>query len=452
VEPEVRYARNGDVSIAYYVLGDGPRDILLIPGFISHFELFMEEPTIARFIHRLASFSRLITYDKRNTGLSDRGFSSLTLDDYVGDAKAVLEAAGSKEVAVFGVSEGGPTALTFAASYPEHATSLILYGTWARVADDNDYPIGIDPDVMAQVIEHIVSRWGTGVWLRGWAPSLADDPQQREWWARLQRMAASPADVRALLNSYYLLDVRRILSTITAPTLVISTEGDRMVPVALGRYLADKISDAKYVELEGDDHFWWTENSDSILDEVEEFLTGDRHGPDPLRKLATILFTDIVGSTEHAAAMGDNSWTELLQLHRASVRGVLRRFNGREVQTVGDGFFAVFEGPTAAIRCADAIRAGAAVIGLQVRAGIHTGEVELMGEDIGGIAVHIAARVAAHANPDEIWVSGIVPGLVVGSGIGFNDRGRHRLKGVPEEWSLFSVLSEDRRAASRATV
>jgi class 3 adenylate cyclase/pimeloyl-ACP methyl ester carboxylesterase len=438
---DVRYARNGDVSLAYCVLGDGPVDLVLIPGFISHVELGMEDPLVGHFFRRLMSFSRLITYDKRGTGLSDRGVGTPTLDDYMADVTAVMDAVGCERAVFFGVSEGGPTALTFAATYPERAVALALYGTYARVLEDRDYPIGLPEDRLSRGVEHILDNWGQGVGLRAWAPSVGDDPQQRQSWARFQRMSASPADVRAILGSYHRLDVRQALGAITAPTLVVHREGDLMVPVQLGHYLAEHIANAKWVELDGADHFPWIGNANDILDEVEEFMTGDRHSPDPLRKLATLLFTDVVGSTERAAALGDSAWREVLTRHHSAVRRALDRFGGREVKTMGDGFLALFEGPTAAIRCADAIRTQAPTLGLEVKIGIHTGEVEIIGDDIGGIAVHIAARVAGLAGPSEVWVSAAITGLVVGSGIQFEDRGRHTLKGVPQEWTLFSVAA-----------
>lgn len=437
--PEMHYARNGDISLAYWVIGEGPFDLVVIPGFVSHGELAMENPLWARFIKRLASFSKLIFFDKRGTGLSDRGVTPVTFEEYVGDVSAVMDAAGSERAALMGISEGGPTAITFAATYPERASALVLYGTYARVLEGADYRIGLPREQLAHTAEHIVEGWGTGVALKAFASSIGDDPRAREGWARLQRMSAGPGDVRAIMNSYYLIDVRHALPTVSIPTLVAHRKGDRLVPVELGRYLADNIPGAKYVELDGSDHFFWTENADAILDEIEEFLTGVRHGPEPTRKLATTVFGDIVGSTEHAARIGDGAWKEVVQRHEAMVRRNLDRFSGREVRMLGDGFLAVFEGPTSAIRSANAIRDGASGLGLDVRLGIHTGEIELIGDDIGGIAVHIAHRVSDLAGPGEIWVSGTVPGVVVGSGLVFQDRGGHALKGVPGEWRLFSV-------------
>lgn len=439
VGPEMRYTRNGDISLAYWVMGEGAFDLVVIPGFISHFELAMEDPLVARFVNRLASFCRLVFFDKRGTGLSDRGVAPVTLEDYVGDVAAVMDAAGSERAALMGISEGGPTAIAFAATYPARASALVLYGSYARVLEDTDYPVGLPRELVAQGAEHIVERWGTGVGLNAFAPSIGDDPRAREWWARMQRMAAGPGDVRAIMNSYYLIDVRYALPTVSIPTLILHRKGDRLVPVELGRHLADKILDAKYVELDGSDHFFWTENAGAILEEIEEFLTGVRHGPEPTRKLATTMFGDIVGSTELAARVGDSAWRELLQRQDAMVRRTLDRFSGREVKTLGDGFLATFEGSTSAIRCAGAIRDGATGLGLGVKLGIHTGEIELIGDDIAGIAVHIAHRVADLAGPGEIWVSATVPGVVAGSGVEFLDRGAHGLKGVPDEWRLFSV-------------
>jgi pimeloyl-ACP methyl ester carboxylesterase len=438
VKPEIHYAKTGDISIAYSVGGKGAMDLLLVPGFESHVEFGAEYPPVARFMDRLANFSRLMVFDKRGSGLSDRGVEP-TIEGYVADAIAVMDACGSERAAVLGVSEGGSTALLFAATYPERTSALIVYGGWARSARADDYPIGFPGDQLLGSANYVADRWGTGVGLRGWAPSIGDDEAAREWWAQFQRMAASPRDVRRGMSAYASMDVRPALRAISAPTLVIHRKGDLMVPVALGRYVADNIEGAQYLELEGSDHFIFTENADMIIDAIEEFLTGSRSSPEPTRKLATVLFTDIVGSTERASTQGDQAWRALLERHDSMIRRTLARFSGREIKTTGDGFLAVFEGPTAAIRCADAIRGGAIGLGLEVRVGIHTGEIELMGEDIGGIAVHIARRVADLSDPGEIWVSSTVPGVVVGSGIQFDERGSRILKGVPGSWSVFAV-------------
>jgi pimeloyl-ACP methyl ester carboxylesterase len=438
IKPEIKYARSGELSIAYSVVGNGPTDLVLIPGFESHLEMGWDYPPVARFLERLARFSRLIVFDKRGSGLSDRGVET-TIEGYMADTIAVMEACGSQQAALVGVSEGGSTALLTAATHPELTSALVVYGGFARLATAADYPMGFDVDGLLASANYVADRWGSGVGLRGWAPSLGDDPEAREYWARFQRLSASPRDVRRAMSAYATTDVRHALAAITAPTLVIHRKDDLMVPVAMGRLIADNVPGARFIELEGRDHLFFTENADLIVDEIEEFLTGARHGPEPTRRLATVLFTDIVGSTERAAAAGDQAWRALLERHDAMIRRTLARFSGREVKTTGDGFLAVFEGPTAAIRCADAIRGGALAIGIEVRAGIHSGEIELIGDDVGGIAVHIAQRVSSLSGANEILVSGTVPGLAVGSGIGFTDRGERTLKGVPGEWPIFAV-------------
>lgn len=394
---------------------------------------------MARFLDRLSSFARVISFDRRGTGLSDRGVGPATLEDHVRDVGTVMDAAGSEQAAVAGQSEGGTVALLSAATYPERTEALILWGAFARFAEAPDYPIGFPEHYFEEASDYVGERWGTGVGLSAWAPSVADDPSVREWWARFQRLAASPGDVRAVYGSYPEMDVRGVLPAISVPTLVLHRRDDRMVPVEMGRYVAERIEGARFVELPGADHFLQTENPGAALEEMEEFLTGTRHGGEPTRRLATVVVTDIVGSTEEAAERGDREWVDLLERHNAMTRRALRRFDGREVQTTGDGFLAVFDGPTSAVRCAEAIRDGAAGLGCEIRAGVHTGEIELREDDIGGIAVHIASRVADLAEAGEIWVSATVPGVVVGSGIEFSDRGSHELKGVPGEWELYAV-------------
>lgn len=436
--PEIRYAKSGDVSVAYSVFGDGPLDLVVVPGFISHAELAWDDPGIRRFFERLASFARVIPFDKRGTGLSDRGVAH-TIDDYANDINAVMDAAGSKQAAVFGMSEGASAALLHAATFPERVTALALYGGYARIAWADDYPIGVPVEGLRQTAEYISERWGTGVSLGAWAPSVAHDDHYRRWWAQFQRLSASPRDVRSIIGAYEFVDVRPALSLISAPTLVVHRKGDRMVPVEMGRYIADHVAGAKFVELEGSDHFFWTQGPDALLDEVEEFLTGARRSPEPTRKLATVLFTDIVASTELASSLGDRAWRDLLERHDAMIRRALDRFSGREIKTTGDGFLATFDSPTAAIRAGEAIKGGATGIGCEVRVGIHTGEIEIIGEDVGGIAVHIARRVADLAGAGQLFVSPTVPGVVVGSGIEFTSQGSHTLKGVPGEWALSSV-------------
>ena len=436
--PDVHYAESGDLSIAYMVFGEGP-DLVLAPGFISHLEVGWEEPSLVHWYSRLASFRRVIAFDKRGTGLSDPASHAPTLEESVDDLRAVMDAAGAERPDVFGVSEGGTMAMLLAAAHPDRVNSLVLYGTFARLLEAADYPWGVSTQAIERLMELSGSGWGEGISLGGWAPSRRDDDELRHWWARLQRLAASPGMVRNIFALYPQIDIREALPTIQAPTLVLHRRNDRMVDVELGRYLADNIPGAKFIELDGDDHLYFTGDADALLDEVEEFLTGSRPAPPVERVLATVLFTDVVSSTERAVELGDEEWRKLLRAHDAQVRRQLERFQGREVNTTGDGFLATFDGPARAIRCAIAIRDAVRAIGLDVRAGLHTGEVEMSDADIAGIAVHLAARVASAADAGEVLVSRTVVDLVAGSGLTFADRGEHTLKGVPGQWTLFAV-------------
>jgi pimeloyl-ACP methyl ester carboxylesterase len=438
--PGVRYAKSGDLSIAYMAFGQGP-DLVVAPGFISHLEVLWEEPSIVHCYSRLASFRRVISFDKRGTGLSDPAPHAPTLEESVDDLRAVMDAAGSERADILGISEGGTMAALLAASHPARVSALVLYGTYARVLEAPDYPQGVTEGALSMLVEIHDKGWGEGVALGAWAPSRRDDAQLRQWWARLQRLAASPGMVRNIFALYPRVDCREVLPTIQAPTLVVHRRGDRMVNIELGRYLADHIPGAKLVELEGEDHFFFTGDADAIVDEIEEFLTGVRPVPPVERVLATVLFTDVVGSTERAADLGDERWRSLLGAHHAQVRRQLDRFRGNEVNTTGDGFLATFDGPARAIRCATAIRDAVRGLGLEVRAGLHTGEVEMSDGDIAGIAVHLAARVAAAAQPGEVLVSRTVVDLVAGSGLTFADRGAQSLKGVPGEWQLFALAA-----------
>ena len=437
----IRYAKSGDVHVAYQVLDDGTGrpDLVFVPGFVSHLECSAEEPSLARFVRRLTSFARVTLFDKRGTGLSDRTGRLSTMEERMDDIRAVMDAADVERAALFGVSEGGPLTLLFAATYPERVRAIVLYGTYARLLEAPDYPCGIPAEVMREFANGLEANWGTGVALSLWAPSVAGDERFRQWWARYQRLSASPADARALIESAAGLDARHVLPTVTAPALVLHRRGDRILDVEMGRYLAEHLPDAHFVEHPGADHFFWTGDPDEVLDEAEEFLTGTRGASDPDRVLATILFTDIVGSTERAAELGDSRWRSVLDMHDALVRRELDRFRGREIKPTGDGFFASFDGPVRAIRCAQAIVAAARSIGLDVRTGLHTGECELRGDDLGGFAVHVAARVAEQSRAGEVLVSRTVTDLLAGSGIEFDDRSEHELKGVPGTWRLFAV-------------
>jgi class 3 adenylate cyclase len=439
--PQTRYARSGEVNIAYQVVGDpnAALDLVFVPGWVSNVEFMWEEPRIAHYLRRLASFSRLIVFDKRGTGLSDRAVEMPTLEQRMEDVRAVMDAAGSERAAVYGVSEGGPMCALFAATYPDRTVALVMYGTYAKRLRSPEYPWAPTPEQRQRFFDAIESGWGGVVDLETVAPSAAHDPDFQRGWATYLRMSASPGAALALAKLNMQIDIRHVLPTIRVPTLVLHRVGDRDMHVEEGRYIAAHIPGAAYVELPGEDHLWWAGDIDGVLDEVEEFLTGVPRGAEPDRVLATILFTDIVGSTERAAELGDRRWRDLLADYHALARRELQRFRGREVDTAGDGFLATFDGPARAIRCAAAISAVAGRLGLQIRAGLHTGEVEMMGESVRGIAVHIGARVASVAGPREILVSSTVKDLVAGSGITFEDRGTHALKGVPDEWRLYAV-------------
>ena len=437
-KPETYYAKSGDVHIAYQVVGEGSLDVVLVPGFISHLDVDWDEPRSAHFLRRLASFARLILFDKRGTGLSDRPGGLPDLETRMDDVRAVMDAARSPRAALFGYSEGGPMSILFAATYPDRISALALYGTYAkRAGPDEDYPWCPTWKERQSTAEAIETTWGAESDLGKMAPNA--DQEMVRWWRARARASASPRAARDLILMNSQIDVRAILPMIRVPTLVLHRAGDRDSKLEEGRYVATHIKDARFVELEGEDHVPFID-PDQILDEVEEFLTGVRREPDADRLLATILFTDIVASTERAAELGDARWRQLLDRHDEVVARTIERFQGRRVKTTGDGVVATFDGPARAVRGAAAIREGAAGIGLGLRVGVHTGEVERRGEDIGGIAVHLAARVMAQARPGEILVSSTVKDLVVGSGIEFEDRGVFVLKGIPGEWRLHAVV------------
>jgi class 3 adenylate cyclase len=439
--PRVRYTQTPDgVNIAYCVVGEGPIDLLCIPGFVSNLEVLWEAPVADRYFGRLASFARIVMYDKRGQGLSDRPPQPPTLEQSMEDARAVLNAADVDGVAVYAISEGGPTAALLAATYPERVSRLVMYGTWARMIQGPDYPEGMPLELFERFIATVRHDWGGPVALALWAPSVADDREVQRWWAKLLRTGTSPAGAEALIRLYTEIDARHVLSTITAPTLVVHRTGDLLVPIGAGRAIAAGIPGAKLVELPGNDHLV-VADPDQIVDEVEEFLTGQRAERQPDRMLATVMFTDIVDSTARAAALGDHHWRELIQRHDELVRREIERHRGRPVKTLGDGFLATFDGPARAIRCASSARDAVRGLGLEIRAGLHTGEVEVINGDISGIAVNIGARVGAVASPGEVLVSRTVTDLVAGSGIGFEDRGTHALKGIPGEWQLYAVES-----------
>lgn len=443
VAPKTAYARSGDVRIAYQVVGEknADLDIVWLPGFVSNVDLQWELAPWAQTFERLASFSRLILWDKRGTGLSDPVDRVPTLDERVEDLLAVLEAAGSGRPALVGVSEGGPTALLFAATHPDRVSRLVLYGTSPRPRYADDWPWGWTAETLDEWLAELDRKWGEDALLEVFAPSMAGTETAVHSWGRYLRAGASPSMGRALLNSAARIDCRPILSTINVPTLVLHRCGDRVFDVEGARFMANEIPQAQIVEFAGEDHLLSIGDPGPILDEIERFVTGTAPQPPAESVLATVLFTDIVGSTVLAARLGDRRWHELRQRHDAVVRSELGRFGGREVKTLGDGFLAMFAAPSRALSCATAIRDAVASVGLEVRAGLHTGECRVTADDVSGLTVHISARVAAAAGPSEVLVTSTVKDLVVGSDFGFVDCGTQPLRGVPGDWRLFRVAN-----------
>ncbi len=434
----IRYAKSGDVNIAYQVTGDGPLDLVLVSGFFSHLEIQWEWPALAHFLDRLGSFTRLIRFDKRGTGLSDRGVGLHDLETRMDDVRAVMDAVGSEQAALFGYSEGGPMCVLFAATYPERTRALVLYGTYAKRLWSDDYPWAPTPDERAAVARDLEENWGETSDISTMLPHA--DPAESEWFHRMARASLSPAGARDLILMNSKVDVRELLPSIQCPTIVFHRTGDLDSRVEEGRYIAERIPGARFVELPGDVHVPWVD-MDSMLDEVEEFLTGTRSRAPSRRILATLFFTDIVGSTAMLGRLGDETWSELLSRHHAAVRRELTRFAGEEIDTAGDGFLALFDGPARAIRAAVATRDAVKELGLEIRAGVHTGEIERRGDDVRGLAVHLAARVLGVAGASEVLVSQTTHDLVEGSGIEFADRGEHELKGIEGPRRLFEVVA-----------
>jgi pimeloyl-ACP methyl ester carboxylesterase len=440
--PEIRYARSGDVDIAYQVLGSGDLDLVFVMGWLTHLEVHWEEPSYRRFMQRLASFTRLILFDKRGMGLSDRT-TIATLEERMDDVRAVMDAVGSERAALVGVSEGAPLSMLFAASHPERTAALLFVGGEVKEVRADDWPWGQSTreeyDAMLAKTLSGEMPWGrpSRVWF---TPSRADDPALISWLARLERSAASPAAAVAFMRLGSEIDVRHVAPSIHVPTLVLHSPHDPVVPYEQGRWLAEQISGARLVELTGQDHVPWGDVADEVVAETREFLTGFREAAESEQVLATVLFTDIVGSTERARELGDSKWRALLERHHATVREILASYRGREIDTAGDGFFAAFDGPARGIRCAVAVRDALERLGIPVRSGLHTGEAEVVGDNLAGIAVHIGARVAALAGAGEVLVSSTVRDLVAGSGIEFEDRGLHELKGLEEPRRLFAVV------------
>ena len=438
--PSTRYAHSGDASIAYSTLGDGPCDLVVITGPASHLEIMWEEPGTARTFRQMAEFARLIMFDRRGTGLSDSDSRPPTLEQQVDDLRSVLAAVGSEQASVIGGSDLGLSAL-YAATYPDAVTSLVLSG----VAADGQHWLA-DPGREHQILDAIEDHWGDGTLVELFAPSKVRDRDFVEWWGRMQRSAVSPGMARKLMEMSVHTSLRDVLPTISVPTLVSHARGDRVVPVQCGREVARLIPGARFIVYESDDAYGWTDAP--FLAELEEFLTGGRSGPRLDRVLATVLFTDIVGSTERLSELGDARWRQQLEEHHMIVREALRRWRGNEVKTAGDGFLATFDGPARAVSCASEIVERVKSLGLTLRAGVHTGECELRENDVTGIAVHIAARVMAQAQPGEVLASSTVRDLVVGSGLRFQDRGAHTLKGVQDQWRLYAVQRERQSAAA----
>ncbi|MEH2512809.1 class 3 adenylate cyclase [Nitrobacteraceae bacterium AZCC 1564] len=441
--PATRYVKCDDVYIAYQVIGDGPFDLMFVPGFVSNVEAVWLSPDRTAFFKRLASFARVILFDKRGTGMSDRGSQIFTLEQRMHDMQTVLDTVGSKSAALMGVSEGGPMSLLYAATFPERTSALVLYGSYAKRAWSPDYTFGWTDERWKIVLEHIEHHWGTplGISATMWAPSIANDHHAAERLAAYFRASASPGAAAAIMKMNREIDVRHILPVTRVPTLIVHRAGDRVIDLKHARYMASHIPGAKLVELPGEDHMPWFGDQATVLDEVEQFLTGRRHAYEPDRVLATVLFADIVDSTAQAAALGDSSWRELRNAFYARIRRVLEQYRGREINTSGDGLLAAFDGPARAVRCATAIRDTVRSLNLEVRCGLHTGECEVVGNDIAGIAVHTGARVAELAAPGEVLVSQTVCDLVAGSGLAFEDGGTYKLKGVPNEWRLFRALA-----------
>lgn len=439
--PDTQYAKTADgFEVAYQVWGVGPLDLVVL-GSLVPIDMMWEEPHVRSLLERLGTFRRNIWLDRRGWGSSDalQGESAHSVDAWLDDIAAVMNASGSDRATVVGMSEGGTAAMLYAATYPERVSALVLFNSYARFLRGPDYPCGLPPDMAEHYLDSVRRNWATRAMIEFSASSMVANERWCRWFMRAERLGGSPATIAGFFRAVLDTNVHRVLSSIQAPTLVIHRRGNRHARVEHGRYLAEHIPTAVYRELDGDDHHFSAGDTDAVADEIEEFLTGVRPVTLTDRVLATVLFTDIVGSSEQATEMGDRAWRKLLDAHDAVVRTQLERFRGREVKNTGDGFMATFDGPARAIRCALELVGGLRSLGIDIRAGLHTGEVEVRGDDIGGIAVHTGARVAALAEPGAVLVSSTVKDLVAGSGIGFADCGEHDLRGVPGTWRLFSV-------------
>ena len=437
--PATRYARNGNVHLAYQVLGDGPLDLLYVPQAFSSIDVLWEHPRVARYLERLASFSRLIVFDRRETGISDRLGHPPTLEEQMDDLIAVMDAAGSERAGVMAILEGGAMAMLFAATHPERTGALVLYAAFARTIATDGYEWANTVDQRRARMDAMAENWGRGDLIEAFAPSLAGDRRLREWLGRMQRGSMAPGNMRRLQAFNERLDMRRILPSIRVPTLILHRSDDVAMDVRHSRFLAGAIPNARLVELPGSDNLPFVGDTDAVLGEIEEFLTGARGGRESDRVLATVLMSDICGSTEIAARVGDRRWRETLADHADAAERAIAAYQGRHIKSTGDGVLATFDGPARAIRAGSLLVDEAARMGLELRVGLHTGEIEVIGEDVGGLAVHIAARVTSLAGPSEVVVSSTVRDLVVGSGLDFQDRGTHELRGVPGDWRLWTV-------------
>jgi class 3 adenylate cyclase len=439
--PETRYARSGDVHIAYQAVGDAPVDLIIIPTWVSHVEHVWEEPRVASFLEHVTTFARLILFDRRGSGLSDPVAAAPTLESQMDDVLAVMNAAGSRRAALFAQLEGGAMALLFAATHADRISSLALFSSWARLTRAPDYECGDDPQQREAMVEGLLAAWGSGRRASMLAPTCTGDPAFRRWFGRLERLAASPGTAKEIMEVIGRDDVREVLDTVNVPTLVINRRDDALIDPCHSRYLASRISGARHVELSGRDTMFPFGDITVALEELEELVTGARRPRPSDRVLATVMFTDIVGSTQMAAEAGDREWRELLNRHDQLTTEAIDEYRGHKVKSTGDGLLATFDGPARAIRCAQELLCRVRDVGLSLRVGLHTGEVELVGSDVAGLAVHLGARVCAAAGRDEIFASSTVHDLVIGSGLEFADRGRRELRGVPGDWRLYEVLN-----------
>ena len=440
MRPDTKYAKSGSLSIAYQVFGDGPEDVVLIPGWVSNIDLFWDEPVVARFLSDLSGVCRVLLFDKRGTGLSDPIPGASTLEDRMDDVRAVMDAVGSERAILLGYSEGGAMSILFAATYPERTRALVLCGSYACRLSRPDFEIGLpeaDADALVDMVQKV---WGTSADMDDRIPSMVDNARFRNWWARFLRGSASPATAMSLLRMNFGIDVRPLLPAVRVPTLVLHSERDRIVDLRHGQYLAKNVPGAHLVTFDADDHVPFTETSDHVVAAIQRFVSGRRENARGDRILGTIMFTDIVGSTDLAGQMGDRAWNDLLDAHDREIAMALDIHRGRRIKSTGDGALALFDGPARAIHCARMIRQSLQGLGLDARVGIHTGECLLSDDDVSGIAVHIAARIAGSAGAGEVLVSQTVRDLVAGSGLHFDDRGPQMLKGLDESWSICEVI------------